>query len=143
MTTTPIVHLIHRAGQRADAAFLAEARGNRVTPAQSAVLVALDGTDGLSQTQLTARTGIDRSTMADIVRRLLKRKLVTRRRNHVDKRAYVVVLSGAGEDLVAELREATERTDEALLASVPAKYRAALVESLRLISATPSAEAAE
>jgi DNA-binding MarR family transcriptional regulator len=79
--------------------------------------------------------------MADIVRRLLKRKLVTRRRNHVDKRAYVVVLSGAGEDLVAELREATERTDEALLASVPAKYRAALVESLRLISATPSVSA--
>jgi DNA-binding MarR family transcriptional regulator len=44
-----------------------------LTPRQLAVLVTVANNEGLSQTGLVDRTGIDRSTLADIVRRLQPR----------------------------------------------------------------------
>ena len=66
-------HLIHRAGQRATDIFQAEARDSGLTPRQFAVLMTIAEEEGLTQTDLVDRTGIDRSTLADIVARLLAR----------------------------------------------------------------------
>ena len=64
-------HLIHRAGQCATDIFQAEARESGLTPRQFAVLMTIAEEEGLTQTDLVDRTGIDRSTLADIVARLL------------------------------------------------------------------------
>ena len=62
------IHLLHRAGQCAGDIFQAEMGGGDLTPRQYAVLVTVSQNEGLSQTSLVEKTGIDRSTLADIVR---------------------------------------------------------------------------
>jgi MarR family transcriptional regulator, temperature-dependent positive regulator of motility len=62
------IHLLHRAGQCAGDIFAAEVKGS-LTPRQLAVLTAVAANEGLSQTDLVQSTGVDRSTLADIVRR--------------------------------------------------------------------------
>ena len=65
------MHLLHRAGQCAAEIFPSEARTSGLTPRQFAVLMVVADEEGLTQTELVERTGIDRSTLADIVARLL------------------------------------------------------------------------
>src|SRR4029434_1329083 len=74
------IHLLHRAGQCAGDIFHAEMKDGDLTPRQLAVLVTVAQNEGLSQTGLVDRTGIDRSTLADIVRRLQRKGLLQRRR---------------------------------------------------------------
>ena len=69
------LHLLHRAGQRADELFSATMGESDLTPRQFAVLKTVAKSEDLSQTALVQQTGIDRSTLADIVRRLIKKGL--------------------------------------------------------------------
>jgi len=62
--------LLHRAQQFAAERFSAATGGVEVTQRQFAVLSALSETDGQTQTQLVQRTGIDRSTLAELVSRM-------------------------------------------------------------------------
>ena len=69
---------------------------------------------GIVQKALIDRTGIDRSTLADIIRRMLKKGLILRRRTKEDARAYAVRLSEEGwktlksaEPLAARMRPRT------------------------------------
>ena len=81
------VHLLHRAGQFAGDVFVSEMGDDGLTPRQYAVLVAVAESEGLSQTDLVGRTGVDRSTLADIVRRMIKKGLISRQRTKRDARA--------------------------------------------------------
>src|SRR5262245_63343290 len=89
------LHLLHRAGQRADGLFAGHV-GNSLTPRQFAVLQAVAEADGLSQTGIMAATGIDRSSTADLVRRLVSHGWLQRRRTKRDARAYAVRLTSDG-----------------------------------------------
>ena len=73
-------HLLHRAGQCAEDIFAAEVKVGGLTSRQFAVLVAVAHNEGLSQTDLVDCTGIDRSTMAEIARRMQRKGLLQRRR---------------------------------------------------------------
>ena len=64
------MHLLHRAGQCADDIFQRDVP-QEVTPRQLAVLLAVAENEGGNQTGLVEATNIDRSTIADIVRRLI------------------------------------------------------------------------
>ena len=90
------IHMLHRASQAADELFASETSGADLTPRQFAVLAALEVLESASQTQIVDATGIDRSTLADIVKRLVKRGLLNRRRSRSDARAYVVRLTPEG-----------------------------------------------
>ena len=59
------MHLLHRAGQCAADIFALEARASGLTPRQFAVLMVVAEEEGLTQTDLVERTGIDRSTLAE------------------------------------------------------------------------------
>src|SRR5262245_19971210 len=84
------VHLLHRASQAVDDVFAAGMQMSGLTPRQLAVLITVDRNEGVSQTGLVDRTGIDRSTMADIVMRLKRKGLIQRRRTKTDARTYAV-----------------------------------------------------
>lgn len=86
------IHLLHRAGQCAQDIFHAEMPSD-LTPRQFVILITVSQHEGLSQTGLFDRTGIDRSTLADIVRRLQRKGLLQRRRALEDARAYAVRLT--------------------------------------------------
>ena len=90
------VHLLHRASQAVEEIFQAEGDSD-LTPRQLAVLATEAGNEGLSQTDIVNLTGIDRSTLADIVRRLVKKGLLQRRRTKQDARAYAVKLTEEGQ----------------------------------------------
>jgi len=126
-------HLLHRAGQRAADIFADEAQLGGLTPRQFAVLVVVSEQEGLTQSDLVMRTGIDRSTLADIVARLLSRGLIQRRRAKYDGRAYAIKLSAQGARALREAQPAAAATDMRLLASLPPGKRQDFLESLNLI----------
>jgi DNA-binding MarR family transcriptional regulator len=86
-----------------------------------------------SQTELVNRTGIDRSTLSDVVRRLQKRRLLQRRRTKDDARAYTVALTDKGRQVLRMIGPIAKQTDEQMLAALPSKQRAQLIDALKSI----------
>ena len=127
------IHLLHRAGQCAGDIFASEMANLDLTPRQFAVLLTVAQNEGLSQTDLVELTGIDRSTLADIVRRMLKKGLLQRRRTREDARAYAVKLTDEGTRILAAARPKVEAVDARILAGLSAGEQATLVEGLKSI----------
>ena len=127
------MHLLHRAGQCATDLFLAAARDSGLTPRQYAVLTTIAEEEGLTQTELVARTGIDRSTLADIVARLIGRGLIQRRRAKNDARAYAIKLSAQGARALRDAEPGASATDSRLLATLSPAKRQEFLESLHTI----------
>lgn len=130
---TSAIHMLHRASQAADELFASETSGADLTPRQFAVLAALEVLESASQTQIVDATGIDRSTLADIVKRLVKRGLLNRRRSRSDARAYVVRLTSEGRDVLLATKPAARRVEERLLEQVPGARRDDLLAALEAI----------
>jgi DNA-binding MarR family transcriptional regulator len=124
---------LHRAGQCAAELFQTELNGDDLTPRQYAVLLTVGQNEGLNQTQLVERTGIDRSTLADIVRRMLKKGLLQRRRTRDDARAYSVKLTDQGSRALKAHDPLARRVDDRILASLPASQRDRFLQDLNAI----------
>jgi len=133
------VHLIHRASQGADDLLQAEKEPLDLTPRQYAVLEVLSRNEGASQRVLVDATGIDRSTMADIIQRMLKKGFVKRRRSGDDARAYSVKLTESGAQTLKVTRPVMRRIDEHLLAALPAKRAEDFLENLKIVIAALNA----
>ena len=73
-------HLIRRCQQFYGDLYAREAGGKELTKQQYILLCALEQNDGVSQTALVEITGIDRSTLAEMVRRMLEKGLLSRER---------------------------------------------------------------
>ena len=136
------IHLLHGAVQTAAAIFMQHAAKLDLTPRQFAVLVIVDENGGLNQTQIVERTGIDRSTLSDVVRRLIHRGLLRRRRSNDDARAYTVWLSDKGRRVLSEVEPAVAQADAAIQAVLSEAQRVELLQSLRAIIATSGTETA-
>src|SRR4051794_34848289 len=87
-----VTHLLHRSLQLA-LDFHADAAGAALTQRQFTVLAAAASADGLTQNDLVRATGIDRSTLADLVARMLAKGMLQRQRSLTDGRANSVRLS--------------------------------------------------
>jgi MarR family transcriptional regulator, temperature-dependent positive regulator of motility len=127
------IHLLHRAGQCASDIFQGEMIEGDLTPRQYAVLVAVSQNEGLSQTQLVEKTGVDRSTLADIVRRMLKKGLLQRRRTKDDARAYAVKLTDDGRRTLEAVDPLARKVDDKILAALPGQQRERFLQDLALI----------
>lgn len=108
-------HLLHCAGQFAEDIFSRAVGDFGVTARQYVVLLAVNDLGHPSQTILCEVTGIDRSTMADIVRRLVSRGWLTRRRTRDDARMYAVRMTSEGERILKEVRPIAQRVDDAVV----------------------------
>jgi DNA-binding MarR family transcriptional regulator len=129
------IHLLHRAGQSAGDIFHAEMGDGDLTPRQLAVLLTVAQAEGLSQTGLVDHTGIDRSTLADIVRRLQTKGLLKRRRTKADARAYAVKLTDEGRRALRIAEPLAQRVDARILDAVPARQRDQFIDALQLVVA--------
>ena len=127
------LHLLHRAGQCAGEIFQSEMTTGDLTPRQFAVLVAVSQNEGLSQTSLVRKTGIDRSTLADIVRRMLRKNLLQRRRTKDDARAYSVRLTDDGWEALRRYEPTVEQVDKTVLSALPEASRQRFLDELSLI----------
>lgn len=124
------LHLLHRADQCATDLFLAVVQEDGLTPRQFAVLSTIAKYEGLSQTHLVERTGIDRSTVADITQRLLKRGLIQRRRTREDARAYAVTLTELGWHKLRAAAPDMKRVEETILAALSGSHRERFIDDL-------------
>lgn len=104
-----------------------------LTPRQYAILLTVAQNEGLSQTHLVEKTGIDRSTLADIVRRLLKKGLLQRRRTKDDARAYAVKLTEEGFRILKSAEPMAKKVDDRILAALPNQQRERFVQDLNTI----------
>lgn len=133
---TSSLHLLHRAGQCAADIFQAELADVDLTPRQYAILLTIASEEGLSQTDLVQRTGIDRSTLADVVRRMLKKNLIARQRTREDARAYAIKLTDEGAKVLKSVKPAASRVDDRILQSLPADRRDRFLRDLNTIILT-------
>ncbi len=126
--------LLHRAQQFASERFSAATGGVEITQRQFALLSALAAEDGQTQTQLVQRTGIDRSTLAELVSRMSAKGLLSRERAPGDARANAVRLTEDGRALYATAIAGAAAADEAVLSVLPKNKRANFVDALMRIS---------
>jgi len=123
-------HLIHRALQLALDVYSREVGPDGLTQRQFAVLEAVSLRAGLTQTDLVKATGIDRSTLADLVARMAKRGLLSRERSTLDARAMAVHLTPEGEAALAEARPHVVEADRQIMALLPKGRRDSFLEIL-------------
>ena len=116
---------LHRARQASDDLMAQALEGSGLTVRQLTVLEALTAAGDVpsSQSDLVTSTGIDRSTLAEMIGRMEARGLVRRQRSTRDARANDVVLGSAGEEALNEARALAQAADTELLARLPKKHR--------------------
>ena len=125
------IYLLHRAGQCAADVFQTEIAD--LTPRQLAVLMTVASDEGVNQTKLVDATGVDRSTLADIVRRLCRKDLLQRRRTREDACSYAVKLTDEGRRMLGVAVPAARRVDERVIGALLDKQREAFLTALASI----------
>jgi DNA-binding MarR family transcriptional regulator len=133
-------HLMHRVLQLALDIYAEEAGPDGLTQRQFAVLEAVSARSGLTQTDLVKATGIDRSTLADLVARMTAKGLLERERSALDARAKAVRLSEAGQAALEAARPRVVAADKRILALLPKARREGFLDLLT--SLTDAADAA-
>jgi DNA-binding MarR family transcriptional regulator len=104
-------------------------------PMHFGMLMIIDADEPVSQQELSARTGIDPSTMVVRMDVLSERGLVERVRSAEDRRNYEIRLTPAGRKVLAELRERAREHGERFYAPLNADERAQLHSLLAKLAA--------
>jgi MarR family transcriptional regulator, temperature-dependent positive regulator of motility len=112
--------LVRRAQQRHVAVWLSEVSAE-ITSVQYAALEILQRTPGVNQRQLGDELDVDRSTIADLVARMVRNGLIERSDDPVDKRSYVLFLTADGKQQLATLRPRVEEVERVLTARLTAR----------------------
>lgn len=140
---TSALHLLHRAGQRAEELFAFETGQAELTPRQYAILMCVAQNPDISQTGLVEKTGVDRSTLADIVRRLVKKGQLQRKRTKRDARMYAVRLTAKGQSALSSIKPVATKVDQRILSVLRNDQRADFIEALGEIVRTMNRAAAD
>jgi DNA-binding MarR family transcriptional regulator len=95
--------------------------------------------EGLTQTELVRATGIDRSTLADLVARMTTKGLLSRERSSLDARAKAVRLSPEGQALLEAARPRVEAADKRIMGLLPKAKRDGFLDMLADLAAAADA----
>lgn len=126
-------HLVRRLHQISTALFaarMAEA-GIDLTSVQFAALVAVRGNPGIDQATLAGLIAYDRVTIGGVVDRLVAKGLLVREVSPRDRRARVLELSEAGQELLVRAMPAVALVQDDILEGLPAAERDGFVVLLR------------
>jgi DNA-binding MarR family transcriptional regulator len=126
-------HLLHRALQLALDVY-GEEVGAGLTQRQYAVLSAVAADEGLTQTDLVRATGIDRSTLADMIARMIEKGYLGRERSTLDARAKTVRLTEKGRDALGETAPHVADADSRIMGHLTAGKRDAFITALSVLS---------
>jgi DNA-binding MarR family transcriptional regulator len=127
-------HLLHRALQLALDVYGEEAGPAGLTQRQYAVLAAVAAHEGLTQTDLVRATGIDRSTLADMIARMTEKGHLGRERSALDARAKTVRLTEKGRAALIEVAPHVADADARILGHLTAGKRDAFIAALAMLS---------
>ncbi len=122
--------LIRRLHQIHVAMFLEECREFNVTPVQFGVLTVLKDGETSDLVSIAGRIGVDRVTVADVVRRLERRGLVDRPPNTADKRTKIARITKQGRTFVDAVQPAMIRAQKRFVNPLRENENAILTELL-------------
>lgn len=114
-----LITTVHRAHQAIKDICLKTLTDKEVTPTQLVVLMALAEHEYNTQRELIAATGIDRSTMTDVLARLGRKGLVVRKTLRRDARAKTPRITHQGRMVVVRSAVAIPRIEAELVARMP------------------------
>lgn len=127
------LHLLHRVHQRATELFQQKMAGIDITARQYVVLVTVAQNDGASQQDIIDNTGIDRSTVSQIMQTMIRKGLLKRKRTKEDARAYAITVTDQGRDILKASEAIVEGVNEALIAALPTTRAKTFIDNLRSI----------
>ena len=127
-------HLLKRAAQYSNLIYMDEVGKSGLTHRQFTVLLAVDNNDGKSQTDLVKVTGIDRSTLADLVARLLSQGYLQRRRTKDDGRTNAIRITAIGKKALKAAQPGAEEVDRQLLSLISNTDRKGFLDSLAVLA---------
>jgi DNA-binding MarR family transcriptional regulator len=130
-----LIDILHRANQLANQRFSSGVGNDAPTPRQLAVLGSVAASDGLSQTEISDATGIDRATTAEIVGRLTRMGLLRRRRTRRDARTYAVNITDEGRTALQQTTAVASEMEQALLAVLSPSEQQQLITLLNRLVA--------
>ena len=130
----PVSFMLKRAAQLSADLFADQLGKTGLTQRQYTVLETVLANEGASQTDLVRTTGIDRSTLADLVNRLETQGYVRRERSPTDARVNFVFLTSLGRETVINAKPVAAVVDITLLNLVSPKLRKSFVASLEELS---------
>ncbi len=104
--------------------FAEECRDFDITPMQFAILTVLYSGRALDQITLSTAVGIDRTSGADVIKRLYRRGLVERVPSTEDRRAKLVHITKQGQALVRAMQPNMERAQERFIRPLSPAERA-------------------
>jgi len=125
--------LIRRLHQIHVAMFFEECQNRKVTPIQFGILSVVESQPGLDQTSLGKEIGLDRTTTADVAKRLEERGFLHRQPNPADKRMWQLYVTDAGSAVVATLRDGMARAQERLLAPLRPAEQVMLMDLMSIL----------
>ncbi|WP_298723399.1 MarR family transcriptional regulator [uncultured Ferrovibrio sp.] len=126
-------HLLRRCQQLAVDLYTMEVGADGLTPRQFALLLAIHQRAGISQVDLVRETGIDRSTVAEMVARLIKRGLLVRQRTEADRRTNALALTPEGERQLLAAVPGVMRAQDRIMQPIPPAKRAEFIALLQQI----------
>lgn len=118
-SSSRIYHDIHRIHQWVDAEFAANMGTGTHTltlPQFEIMRVLCKSEAGMSQREITEKTCIDRSTIAEIMRRLVNREYVLRVDDPADSRAYIITATERGAQLCVQASKVMAQIERQLVA---------------------------
>lgn len=130
----PVSFWLKRAAQYSADLYAEQLGKSGLTQRQFTVLETVSRNEGDSQTALVRETGIDRSTLADVVNRLEMQGYLRRERSETDARVNFVFLTASGRDILVKAQPRVTLVDQALVDSLPARNRKAFLSSLQALS---------
>ena len=127
-------HLLRRAWQFAADVYAEEIGDGELTHRQFTLLLAVEQNEGATQTDLIAFTGIDRSTLSGLVKRLSQRGYLLSKRAKSDSRANAIRLSASGRRALQAVQPLAAKADRQLLGVLPSAERREFLTALGIIS---------
>ena len=106
---------IRRLHQLSVAVFLDCLQHVNLTPIQYTILVIIDMEPGVEQTSIASRAGLDASTVADVVKRLVKHGMIKREVGIRDKRSRVAFITSSGKVAITDAAPLIEDAIQSML----------------------------
>ncbi len=125
--------LVRRLNQIHYALFFEECRAFNVTPVQYGILTALSLNPWQDQTSIGMELGLDRTTTADVLKRLQEKGLVERRINPLDRRSRQAVITPEGLRVMGLLQDGMWRAQNRLLAPLSPRNQAVFMKLLSVL----------
>ena len=135
--------LLRCASTIADASYYKQVGSAEITTRQLAVLLSLRNSGPMTQAALSGAIRMDRSTINEMVPRMIERDLISKSNAPDDKRAIHLSITAHGLKTLKQLLPPTALSQDMVLATLPKEYRRIFKHCLEMIIEANEADLGE